>query len=197
MLLAPTARAQEDDEPTLGVGTGAAESEDEVREDEPTLGVGTAAAERPVDDVEDGEPPPSARRNVERAEGDVDADEDDEDDEDDEPAVRPAPGWSEGRVAGWATLGSSFGVAILGGVLLAVGVDAVNRIENAPDGTRWDDVAGARDLAPLLTGLGAAVLALGVIGTGVGAGMLAHFGSEGTWIAVSVLPGGLALRGTF
>jgi hypothetical protein len=109
----------------------------------------------------------------------------------------PTPHWTEERTIGWAVVGASFGVAVLGGVLLAVGVDDINTIENAPDGTRWADVAAARDRAPILTATGALILGLGAAGLATGAGLLAYFGQEGTWLSVALLPGGLLMRGTF
>lgn len=115
----------------------------------------------------------------------------------DETSVDAAPQWNDDRVIAWATFATSLGVAILGGVLLAVGVDDVNTIENAPDGTAWPDVAGARDRAPVLTGVGSVVLGLGAAGMAVGAALLAHFGAQGTWLEVSALPGGVRLSGRF
>lgn len=113
--------------------------------------------------------------------------------------VEPAPSarWSDEKVIGWGTFAASIGVAITGGILLAVGVDDVSSVENAPDGTPWANVAGARDRAPILTGTGAVVLGLGAAGAAVGAALLAAFGRDGTWLSVSVLPGGLGVSGRF
>lgn len=97
----------------------------------------------------------------------------------------------------WASFAASFGVAVLGGVLLAVGVDDLNTIENAPGGTVWADVAEARDRAPILTGIGGVVLGLGAAGMAVSAALLAHYGQGGTWLEVGALPGGLLVRGRF
>ena len=57
----------------------------------------------------------------------------------------PAPHWTEDRTIAWITFVSSLAVSIGGGVTLAIGIDQVNTIENAADGTMWSDVAGARD----------------------------------------------------
>lgn len=106
-------------------------------------------------------------------------------------------GWSEEKTIGWVTFGSSLAVAIAGGILLAAGVDDVSSIENAPDGTLWHTVAGARDRAPIFTGTGAVLLGLGAAGAAVGAGLLAAFGRDGTWLSVSVLPGEVRVGGRF
>jgi len=111
--------------------------------------------------------------------------------------IVPTAQWSEERVIGWATLTASMAVGIAGGILLAAGVDDVNSIENAPDGTMWSAVEGARDRAPILTGIGAVMLGLGAAGVAVGAGLLAYFGNQGTWISVSVLPNGVSASGRF
>jgi hypothetical protein len=118
-------------------------------------------------------------------------------DSDADGAAAGGPHWTEERVIAWTVFAASFGVAVLGGVLLAVGIDDVNTIENAPDGTIWADVAGARDRAPWMTGFGAGILVLGAAGLCAGAALLAIFGSGGTWLSVSALPGGVSLTGTF
>ena len=86
---------------------------------------------------------------------------------------------------------------MLGAVLLAVGADDLNSVENAPGGTRWSAVEESYERAPVLTAAGAVVLGVGVAGLAAGAAVLALFGSEGTWIEVSVTPTGLSARGTF
>lgn len=202
-LALPCARAQDDDPPPLGISTGAPRAPAE----DPPRGVATDPRADPP--TEEAETPAAASAGdessveVRRRREDVEEDEmgegtPDAEEEDDEVEAAPAArGWSDERVAAWATLGSSFGVAVLGGILLAAGLDAVNTVENAPDGTRWEDVAGARDRAPVLSGLGLGVLALGLAGSAVGAGLLAHFGEGGTWLAVSAGPSGVHVRGRY
>lgn len=107
------------------------------------------------------------------------------------------PGWSDGRALAWALFGASAAVLIGGAITLAVGVDDLNTIENAADGTAWASVEGAYARAPILTGLGAAVLGVGVASFAVAAGLLAHFGADGTWLRVSLGPGTLDVRGAF
>ena len=125
------------------------------------------------------------------------SEDDDAADEDEDDVIVPTARWSDERVIGWATLTASMAVGIAGGILLAAGVDDVNSIENAPDGTMWSAVEGARDRAPILTGIGAVMLGLGAAGVAVGAGLLAYFGNQGTWISVSVLPNGVSASGRF
>jgi hypothetical protein len=105
--------------------------------------------------------------------------------------------WTDELAIGWGVFGGSLAVGVLGAVLLAVGVDDLNTVENAPGGTDWDQVASAYDRAPALTATGAVVLGLGVAGTAVGAALLAVWGEEGTWLEVSALPGGVRVRGRF
>ncbi len=207
------ALAQED-EPTLGVSTEPSSTEREpgpsdASASEPDTSAsdagasegGASAADVAVND-EDGaageeparEEPPSA----EAADEDASADDEDAAAEDgEEDAGPPPPHWTDERTAAWVTFVTSFALAVGGGVVLAVGVDEINTIENAADGTVWADVAGSLDRAPILTGVGAVVLGLGVAGTIAGATLLALYGSEGTWLEVSVLPTGISARGRF
>mgnify|MGYP001628301224 CR=1 FL=1 len=84
-----------------------------------------------------------------------------------------------------------------GAITLAAGVDDVNTIENAADGSAWASVEDAYARGPVLTGIGAAILGLGVASLGVSAALLAHFGADGTWIEARIGPGSLMLRGVF
>lgn len=205
LAVTPRALAQDDEPPPLGISTGRAEPP--PTDEAPPLGVSTGdatepdATPEPEEEVEPAEEADRAAtgRSNEAPDGASaeDPTEDPDDEDDDGTAPAGPPGWTEGRVIGWATLGTSFAVALAGGILLAVGLDAVNTVENAPDGTSWSAVADARDRAPILTGAGIAVLALGAVGTAVGAGLVAHFGEGGTWVTVSALPGGIAIRGRF
>jgi hypothetical protein len=165
-------------------------SEDESRNPSGVIDSGEEAAPTETDS---GEPAPIEEHADETpdAEGDEETFE-----ESDEPA-RPAPRWTEERSIAWITFLTSIGVGIGGAVVLALGVDDINTVENAPDGTIWTDVSDAQERAPILTGVGAVVLGLGAAGAAVGAALLAYFGENGTWLEVSALPGGLRVRGTF
>ena len=63
----------------------------------------------------------------------------------------------------------------------------------------WAGPAGAvvADLAMQIFGLGAALLGVGVASFALSAGLLAHFGRDGTWLRVSLGPGTLDVRGAF
>jgi hypothetical protein len=206
----------EDDAPALGVSTGAPEddapplgvSTEAAEDDAPALGVSTTPPDSGAEDAASADE--SASEESEETEdaasddvSDEDASDEDASDEDAEESASedeeapPAPHWTDERTAAWATFITSFALAIGGGVLLAIGVDEVNTIENAADGTVWTDVASSLDRAPIFTGVGAVVLGLGIAGTITGATLLALYGGEGTWLEVSVLPGGLSARGRF
>jgi hypothetical protein len=193
-----------EEEPNGGLGVSTAEEEPNgglgvsTAEQAPSDGPGaTAEAARAAGEAEGGpaEAPSEALDASRAADGsDVAADGSDAGDE------RPAgagPGWTDERAVGWALFGGSVGVGILGAVLLAVGVDDLNTVENAPGGSDWDDVVGAYERAPVLTATGAVVLGLGIAGAAAGAAVLAVWGGEGTWLEVSALPGGLRVRGRF
>lgn len=121
---------------------------------------------------------------------------DDDESEEDDPGSGAA-GWTEERAIGWAVFGSSVAVGVLGAVLLAVGVDERNTAENAPGGTSSESVAGVYERASALTATGAVLLGLGIVGTAVGAAVLAVWGAEGTWLEVSAVPGALRVCGRF
>lgn len=110
---------------------------------------------------------------------------------------RDRPHWTDERVLAWSTFGGSLALAIAGAIIFAAGADDINTIETAPYGSTWSDFVDERERAPILTGVGLTVLALGAIGSGIGAGLLAWSGAGGTWLEVSALPGGLSLRGAF
>ncbi|HEY8432505.1 MAG TPA: hypothetical protein VIL20_29245 [Sandaracinaceae bacterium] len=213
LVLASAAAAQ--DEPVLGVDTGGTSgAPPDRREVEPSGTGGDARAVAPASDGAEGTgaapgprsdeasdaSAPGADSGGEGETNDPGADEEGAAESDGEASTEAPPSrarWTDERTGAWAGFAASFGVAILGGVLLAVGIDDYNTIENAPGGTSWADVAGAYERAPILTGTGAAVLGLGVVATAVSAALLAHFGGEGTWLEVSVLPGGALARGRF
>lgn len=114
--------------------------------------------------------------------------------EDETTDAQPA---GDGQTLAWSLFGASAAVLIGGAITLAVGADDLNAVENAPDGAAWASVEDAYARGPLLTGLGAALLGVGVASFALSAGLLAHFGRDGTWLRVSLGPGTLDVRGAF
>lgn len=101
-----------------------------------------------------------------------------------------------------AGLGLIIGGGVLvaaGAVLFGVGYADVATVEGAADGTRWNDLSGAYDRAPVLTGIGIGAGALGLAALGVGAVLFATSSgpSETSTTTVAVGPTGITLRGTF
>jgi len=91
-----------------------------------------------------------------------------------------------------AQLTTFAGVAVLGaGVgLLIAGLAALHEVEDAPDDTEWSTLEGANDRAPLLTGIGGAL---------IGVGAAATLGGTVWWVALGArddrLSVGLRVRG--
>ncbi|MEC7524646.1 MAG: hypothetical protein VYE22_32505 [Myxococcota bacterium] len=111
--------------------------------------------------------------------------------------VAPTPVSGDARAIAWALFAGAVALTVGGAITLAAGVDDVNTIENAADGSTWASVEDAYARGPVLTGIGAAILGLGVASLGVSAALLAHFGADGTWIEARIGPGSLTLRGVF
>ncbi len=86
-------------------------------------------------------------------------------------------------------------VAAAGGVCLALGVVDANAVTSSMRGTEWTDVASAYERAPILEGVGAAALGIGVVMAGVGGVLLATSSSEP--VQVQVHAQGLSVRGVW
>lgn len=97
---------------------------------------------------------------------------------------------------GWIlTIGG--GVALVtGGVLFFLGMQDVATVEDAEDGTPWVELETAYDRAPLFTGIGLAAAGVGLAAGAIGLVLIATAG-PGTEQEIALVPGGLALRGTF
>lgn len=109
-----------------------------------------------------------------------------------EPAAPPPPlEASEPPLAAWVMAIGGGAVALVGGVLLALGLADVARVENASVGTEWSELQASYSRAPVLTGLGAGLLGVGgAVGVGGGVWLAASSGgAEGSAM--------LRLRGTF
>lgn len=118
-----------------------------------------------------------------------------------ESARANALGTPRAPTAAWITTGVSLGVAAVGGILFGLGRRDVNTVQDAPEGTAWNDVAGADERAPKLTGAGIALMGVGLAGTAAGL-VWAVVGKRRdaeriARIRVSVLPSGLVVGGTF
>jgi len=75
----------------------------------------------------------------------------------------------------WPAIGSlvaSGALAVGGAVLLVLGALANSDVSSAPDGTRWDDVAGAYQRGPILMRVGAVLAGVSLVGAVVGGVLL-------------------------
>jgi hypothetical protein len=113
-------------------------------------------------------------------------------------AIPPAP---QGDATPWIVMGVGFGVAAIGGILLALGYVDIATVQNATGGTPWSTLSGAYDRAPIMTGVGATALGLG-LGTAL-LGLIWGIAASGPTSArderlvVDLGIGTLSLRGTF
>lgn len=80
----------------------------------------------------------------------------------DEGAAASPPADGGPGVAPWIVLGIGGAVAIAGAVLVGVGFGDAATVSGAADGTMWSTVSGAYDRAPMLEGVGFALLGVGV-----------------------------------
>lgn len=109
------------------------------------------------------------------------------------PAADPAP---------YVVLGAGAGVAVIGAVLLGVGLAEVASIEHAAVHTPWESLAGAYERTPALTGAGWTCLAVGVAAATLGLvwGVTSSGGADaraGSSVQLRVGLAGIALEGTF
>jgi tetratricopeptide (TPR) repeat protein len=99
----------------------------------------------------------------------------------------------------WIAIGAGAAVAVVGGVLLGVGLGDKGSVEGAPMDADWADYEGAYGRAPVLTTLGFVMLGVGVAGAALGVVLLTMGGgqSESPSATVSIGPGSLRLSGRF
>lgn len=83
-------------------------------------------------------------------------------------ATDPLPPPGGGRAAPWIVLGGAGALAVAGGILFAMGRSDLSTVEDAPPGTPFRDVEDAADRAPVLTGVGGALIGAGVAGLAAG-----------------------------
>ncbi len=86
------------------------------------------------------------------------------------PSVSPPPPARSGASgpAPWILAGIGGGLAVVGIVLLPLGIRDKAKVEGAKKDTEWTSVRAAHDRAPLRIGLGAALLGAGVIAAAAG-----------------------------
>jgi hypothetical protein len=93
-------------------------------------------------------------------------------------------------------LGSGGAVALIAGTTLFIlGQNDIARVEGARKGVTLEEIQGAHDRAPWLTGFGIGLGAAGLASLGVAAYGLTRSDSSG--VALRVSPGGLLLTGQF
>lgn len=98
-------------------------------------------------------------------------------------------------VVSWLAIGAGAAVAIGGGVLFAMAQSDVAAVEDASVDSDWADVRDAYDRAPLLSGIGIAMIGVGVAGVALGLVLMVGDGSSEAQVAFG--PGSASVRGRF
>lgn len=110
----------------------------------------------------------------------------------------PPPGTD---VTPWVVLGVGAGVAVVGAILLGVGLADESRVESAALGTPWSSLSGAYERAPIETGVGIAALAAGgaaaLVGLFWGVAASGSTSAREEPLVVELGPAGLRVRGSF
>lgn len=110
----------------------------------------------------------------------------------------PAPQPNAPFIGGWLVAGSSAALAITGGVLIGLGVSDVSKVEHAKKYSEWSSVEAANDRAPVLSGVGFALLGVGVAGIASGiVWQVVEDDAHPDKLALKVTPNGLRLSGKF
>lgn len=113
-----------------------------------------------------------------------------------EPRAEESVDSGSSRTLLWMGLIASSAVTIGGGVLLGMGLADAAAVEDAPVGTRWDEIESAHDRAGPLQTAGVIMLAAGGAGLALSTLLLLEGGSEETLAVQAVLtPNGVLLRG--
>ena len=101
-------------------------------------------------------------------------------------------------VAGWVIMGIGVALAAGGGASVGIGQAERASVESAPYGTVWSSVSAQADTADLLTSIGSAVAAVGVVATTVGlVWALLDDSPASSQAVLRILPTGLSLEGQF
>ena len=98
-------------------------------------------------------------------------------------------------VVSWLAIGGGAAVAIGGVVLFAMAQSDVAAVEDAPVDSDWAEVRDAYDRAPLLSGIGIALIGVGVAGAALGLVLIVGDGSSEAQVAFG--PGSASVRGRF
>lgn len=97
----------------------------------------------------------------------------------------------------WIIAGVSGAVLVGGVVLVAMAQSDINKVEDADKGVMWNELEGAYDNAPVKSGIGIALIGVGLAGiaTGVVLGVMGGGDDEDTQVAVGL--GNVSISGSF
>jgi hypothetical protein len=109
------------------------------------------------------------------------------------PTVPPEPPPSGPGLAPWILLGAGGAALIVGAVLVGVGAEDEHTVESAPRSTEWASISDAFARAPVLEGVGGALLGVGAALATVGV-VWAVLGNGSTRTEVAIGPGHLGAR---
>jgi len=111
----------------------------------------------------------------------------------------PTASASEGPgVMPWVIVGVSSALAITGTVLMFSAQSDIDKVEGASVGTRWSDIDDAHSAAPIKSGIGIALIGVGV--AGIATGLVLAFsggGEESNATQVAVGLGNVSVFGSF
>lgn len=115
------------------------------------------------------------------------------------PETKPAPEPAAPFIGGWVLAGASGAVAIAGGVLVAVALSDVSKVEDAEYKTEWSAVEGSFDRSPAFSAIGFSMLGVGL--AGVAAGVVWQVVEDDQrkekQVTLRLARNGLQLRGSF
>ncbi|MDD9932916.1 MAG: PEGA domain-containing protein [Myxococcales bacterium] len=99
----------------------------------------------------------------------------------------------------WVVMAASAGAAVGGGLLFAQARSDIAEVKDTPRGTRWEEVEQTHDGTALKSGLGLALLGVGVAGaaTGLVWALSSSDDDDSAALDVSAAPGALHFRGRF
>jgi len=119
------------------------------------------------------------------------------------PVVDDTPTRTPDLVPGIVWIASGGALLVGGAILLGIGLSEAATVEGARSGTPWSSLEGAYERAPILQGVGAASLGVGVALAAIGGILLGVEGATASTptrtdvVEVDVGLGDFALRGSF